>query len=508
MNPFLSARKLTAIAYVIIVALQLYTHLGSNANGHDLLSVVIELPGASNDCDCTITQVENNAVSPCTTTIGIVDTVSSASGFQTAINTANSTGGFRTILIANGTYQVASTAWYPYITASDIVIRSLSGNRDSVILTGTGMADVSPGTEIGIYAVGDNITIADLTIKEVGNHGVAVTGENLFVHNVRIQDTYEQMIKGNASNGGADSGRVQCSLFEYTAGIGPQWYIGGLDIHNGDDWIVRDNVFKDIESPSAAVAEHAIHFWNSSSNNLVERNVIINCDRGIGFGLGSSPNDGGLIRNNMIYNDGTGVFDDVGIGLETSPNTKVYNNTIFIAYPNAIEYRFPATTNVEITNNLTNKLIKSRDGGTAILITNYTSAADSLFVDVAAGNLRLIEHNPLVVDQGTEIVDVSLDIDQTPRPQGFTYDIGGHEFKCDTLAVNMWIGPGTGNWNDNISNWSLNRLPTFCDQVMIGSGVTVYLSNAESGVAYSVQVASGAQLVVETNGVLSVLSDE
>ncbi|MDX1410414.1 MAG: right-handed parallel beta-helix repeat-containing protein, partial [Saprospiraceae bacterium] len=340
-------------------------HLGSNANRFHLLPEELAFPTVNNDCDCTITQVENNTVSPCTTTIGIVDTVSSASGFQTAINTANSSGGNRTILIMNGTYQVASTAWYPYITASDIVIRSLSGNRDSVILTGTGMADVSPGTEIGLYAVGDNITIADLTIKEVGNHGIAVTGEDLFVHNVRIQDTYEQMLKGNATNGGADNGKVQCSLFEYTAGIGPQWYIGGLDIHDGDDWIVRDNVFRDIESPDTTVAEHAIHFWNNSSNNTVERNVIINCDRGIGFGLGSSPNDGGLIRNNMIYNDGAGLFDDVGIGLETSPNTKVYNNTVYIEYPNAIEYRFPATINVEIVNNLTNKLIKSRDGGTA-----------------------------------------------------------------------------------------------------------------------------------------------
>ncbi len=35
-------------------------------------------------------------------------------------------------------------------------------------------------------------------------------------------------------------------------------------------------------------------FWDDSAHNIVERNIIINGDRGIGFGLGSSGNDGGI----------------------------------------------------------------------------------------------------------------------------------------------------------------------------------------------------------------------
>lgn len=166
------------------------------------------------------------------------------------------------------------------------------------------------------------------------------------------------MLKGTSAGDGADNGKVQCSLFEYTAGVGPQFYIGGLDIHKGNDWIVRDNIFKNIASPSGSTAEHAIHFWKQCADNIIERNIIINCDRGIGFGLGNDVNNGnlgGIIRNNMIYNNGLGIFNDVGIGLEYSPNTKVYNNTIYIAYQNAIEYRWGATTNVNIANNLTNR---------------------------------------------------------------------------------------------------------------------------------------------------------
>ena len=203
--------------------------------------------------------------------------------------------------------------------------------------------------------------------------------------------------------------------------------------------MVNDNIFRNIASPSGSLAEHAIHFWNFSANNTIERNMIVNCDRGIGFGLGSSPNDGGIIRNNMIYNDGNGLFDDVGIGLESSPNTKVYNNTIFIDYPNAIEYRFTSTTNVDIANNLTNRLIKSRDGGAANLTANYTNALNTWFIDPSQGNLRLNAFYPEAVDAGTDGVNVSMDIDQTPRPQSSSFDIGAHEFQI--TSVNDMVYP-------------------------------------------------------------------
>ncbi|MCB0695139.1 MAG: T9SS type A sorting domain-containing protein [Lewinellaceae bacterium] len=381
------------------------------------------------DCQCTVSQVVANTVTPCDKVIGQVINVATTTELYNAINDINASGGNKTVLLADGTYDIASPGWYPYITASNVVFRSASGNRDAVILTGTGMKSVSPGVENVLYFVGDNNTIADLTIRDAGNHGIAVEGDSLLVHNVRIQDTYEQMIKGTAGGDGADHGRVQCSLFEYTAGIGPQFYIGGLDIHKGDQWTVRDNVFIDIASPSGSLAEHAVHFWNNGSENTVERNMIINCDRGIGFGLGSSPNTGGMIRNNMIYNDGMHPFHDVGIGLETSPGTKVFNNTVYIQYPNAIEYRFPETMGVDIINNLTNKPIKARDGAVANLITNETNAWESWFVDAPSGNLRLAGNFPVVVDQGAYIFPMLVDdIDQTTRPEGDEYDIGAHEF--------------------------------------------------------------------------------
>jgi hypothetical protein len=390
------------------------------------------------NCDCTLQEVRDNTVRPCSLIIGTIDTVSTAAELKTAIRNANTNGGNATILIENGTYAIASTASYPYITASNVVFRSLSGQRDSVIITGTGMKSVAPDVENGFYFVGNNITIADLTIREVGNHGIAMHGDSILIHNVRIQNTYEQMIKGTSAGDGSDDCIVQCSLLEYPAGVGPQFYIGGLDIHRGSNWIVRDNLFKNISSPSGSLAEHAVHFWNNSSHNTVERNMIINCDRGIGFGLGNSANEGGIIRNNMIYNDGTSMFHDVGIGLETSPNTKVYNNTIVISYPNAIEYRFAATTGVDIQNNLTNKLIRSRNGAQANVASNLTTVLANWFVDMSAGDLHLNANIPAVVDQGADLsAELSQDMDQVPRPQGLHFDLGAHEYQ-QTMNAEEW----------------------------------------------------------------------
>ena len=395
------------------------------------------------NCACNIAEVESNTVSPCDYTTGNVTTVGTVSEFRAAISQANSSGGNMTILIEDGTYEVATTSAYPYITANNLVIRSLSGNRDAVILRGNGMSETPNNETVNVlFAVGNNITIADLTLSLAANNAIAVTGENLFVHNVKMENTYEHFIKGNSVDGGADDGIVQCSLFQYTNTLGPQWYIGGIDVHQGDNWIVSDNVFKNIASPDAQLAQHAVNFWNNSTNNTIERNKIINCDRGIGFGLGSSPNTGGIIRNNMIYNDGTAPNDDVGIGLESSPDTKVYNNTIIINYPNAIEYRFIATNNVDITNNLTNQNILSRNGGQATLISNVTDAQINWFVDAPAGDLRLIPNNPTVIDQGVNLADIIMDIYQTIRPQFNNHDIGAFELLIDIIYSNGFEAGG------------------------------------------------------------------
>jgi hypothetical protein len=135
----------------------------------------------------------------------------------------------------------------------------------------------------------------------------------------------------------------------YTAGIGPQFYIGGIDAHRSRNWTVEGNTFRNIPSPSKHVAEHAIHFLGKSSNITVINNTIEDCDRGIGFGLGHNPikqTNGELIENNVIRSTNLSPpYADAGIIMEASPNVQIIRNQIYIesGYPNAIESRFAAT---------------------------------------------------------------------------------------------------------------------------------------------------------------------
>ena len=194
-------------------------------------------------------------------------------------------------------------------------------------------------------------------------------------------------------------------------------------MHNGKNWIIRGNVFRFIQNPGGAEegpSEHAVHFWSDSANTLVERNLIMDCDRGIGFGLGDRGHEGGIIRNNMIYSSGSGAWADVGIGLENASNAQVYNNTIYFEgeYPHAIEIRFGGTAGGFVRNNLTNRNITNRDGGTAAQSSNVTDALASWVCKPSAGNLRLASAVAGVVDAGEAIEGLVDDFDGALRPVG------------------------------------------------------------------------------------------
>jgi hypothetical protein len=339
-----------------------------------------------------------------------------------------------TVVISPGTYNLTQTL---VITADNVTVKGQSGDRTATVLRGDAMSSNASVKEI-FQVHGKNFSVKDLTMERVGWHCIDIKGEHdadhLVVSNCVLRDSYEQLLKVSYNPGTpivhSDYGLVENSLFEYSAGVGPQYYIGGIDCHACVGWVVRGNVFRNVVSPSGAAAEHAIHFWNGSKETLVEKNQIISCDRGIGFGLGGYGNTGGVIRNNMIYHDGRGSFADVQIGLEESPNSKVQNNTIYMmsGYPNAIEYRFASTTGVEITNNLTNKTIQARNGGSATLDNNLTNAVSTWFVDRARGDLHLASPVASVADQGTGVVAVTEDFDGQMRPWGAGIDIGADEY--------------------------------------------------------------------------------
>jgi hypothetical protein len=336
-----------------------------------------------------------------------------------------------TISLADGTYTIAS--YGIAVRTTGLTFKSKSGIRENVTISGAGMlGDI----EYGFWVAAHRITIRDVTIRDVYYHCIQtdVNVDSLRVINCVLMDGREQLLKVPSSSENADpseGGLVEGCLFEFSKGIAQQYYTGGVDCHFSKNWKIRNNVFKNIRSPENQVAEHAVHFWNNSEGTLVENNVIINCDRGIGFGLGDSPHKGGVIRNNMIYHAVISGVDnaDVGIGLETCTDAQVYNNTIYFDndYSNAIEYRFAATKNITITNNLTNKMIRQRDNASANVSNNVTDAQASWFIAANTGDLHIRPTITSVIDKAVSIEGLSSDIDGQTRQIG-AIDIGADEY--------------------------------------------------------------------------------
>lgn len=364
--------------------------------------------------------------------------VNTAAALQNAVANANSLGGNVTITLANGTYSLTDTL---YVNAPNVTISGLSGDRTQVVIQGDAMSANAVIKNL-IRVAASNVTVQNLTLQRSGWHLLQIVGESNadspVVRNVVFRDAYQQMLKVTTDNPtaptqGSDNGLVENSLFEYSAGIGPQYYIGGIDAHNAKNWVVRNNAFRNIASPNTSVAEFAIHFWSSSANNLIEKNLIVNCDRGIGFGLEGRPNSAGIIRNNMIYHANNGApYADVAIALTESPNTQVYNNTIYLehSFQWAIEYRYSATSGVTIVNNLANRPVQQRDGASGTVTKNIANAAASSFINPSTGNLHLASAVASVVDAGQTVAGLTDDYDGQARPQGAGIDIGADEFSA------------------------------------------------------------------------------
>jgi hypothetical protein len=354
-----------------------------------------------------------------------------------AVNNTQS-GGDRTILLADGVYALDGA--YLRIAVNDVTVRSQSGNRQNVILDGNYLT-----TEIFQIAA-SNVTIANLTLKRAYYHPIHVMAtssndvENTLISNVHIIDPGQQAIKINqdaAQTHSVNNGKVTGSLIELTAaGRAEVWdingscYTGGVDGHHADSWTVEDNEIRGFWCADG-LAEHGVHFWSDSSNTIVQRNLIVDCDRAIGFGLGSSGHNGGIIRNNMIYHGPDHGYSDVGIGLESTSGAQVYNNTIFHEhnYPNGIEYRFAESNTLTIVNNLTNRSITSREGASTLLLANnVTNAESAWFTNVASGDLHLGGEHDGVTGAARAVNGLLDDYDKQSRPLGTGLDIGADEY--------------------------------------------------------------------------------
>lgn len=314
--------------------------------------------------------------------------IDSIQQLEVGLKAANNSGGHTLFLLDDGVYELTKTI---AIKSDHIMVSSKFGQPENVIIQSSQHKNTGIGNLFRV--TGKHFVIDGITLQNARNHLIQIAGESdadyPVIRNSILQDAYQQLLKISYDHNqnpeiSSDFGLIENNIFQYTDGIGPNFYIGGVDLHAGNSWIIRNNTFLDIASPADKIAEHAIHVWNNAYNTIVEGNTIMDSDRAIGFGMVHKKHPaiayshrGGIIKDNfIIHSDNGDPFADTGIILEDSPETIVINNSIWLAhdYPRAIEYRFPSTREVLISGNMTNKKISSRDGGQAELKNNITDA--------------------------------------------------------------------------------------------------------------------------------------
>jgi hypothetical protein len=355
-----------------------------------------------------------------------------------------------TLALADGTYPVPSTLRFDVPT---VTLRSTSGNRDAVVLDGTGASgDV-------IFITASFVTIADLTIRNADGsalHVVPDFGDSSGVafYNLHLQDVHLALIHLNPISGFyADAGLVGCSLLEQSnAGrdaVSPRCVGSAIEAEQVRDWRIYDNVVRGIWCAQAAVG--ALYFYEGSRDTILERNRIFDCSQGVGLGLsvdlaGRTYADdpcpgvsfvghyGGIVRNNFVVVSDPRVFASTsgfiaGVAIENSCGPLVLHNSIWsdqVPQVASITWRFAGTT-ATVDNNVVSGMLVGRDGGNANVAGNLLGASSALFVDLAAGDLHLLPTATAAIDRGVVLPPGQCDDDIDLQPRDATPDIGADE---------------------------------------------------------------------------------
>lgn len=347
-----------------------------------------------------------------------------------------------TILLADGSYQVPRVIVLR--EKKDIAIRGDSGDPTRVILSGKGWDSQAKGDDILHIAHCDGVTIADLSVTDCRSYGIKVEAENeprnVHIYNCRFRDIGVRAIKGSAGQDPkirAVKGSIRYCAFENTKIPPADWlyegnYIAAIDMMALEDWTISDNVFRNVRGRTGG-GRAAIFIWVRSRRVLVERNVIVNCDRGVAFGNPgqSTANLAGehlvyvadsVVRNNFIAGGA-----DCGIELWFADGIKVCHNTIWRPERNwsrGIRVG-TGTTRTDVVNNLVHGEIRL-EGGEAQLQHNLAGRLEGYFVEPASGNLALAPAATGAIDQGVTLPDVPDDIRR--RPRDAHPDLGAWEF--------------------------------------------------------------------------------
>jgi parallel beta-helix repeat protein len=364
------------------------------------------------------------------------------------------------ILVAPGTYDMPNgrNDCVANGTATEPIVLRAENPGQTIIQFGAGLVE-------GFYVAGSYWVFEDLILEGTCaedsqcEHAFHVSGDaDGLVIRKNIIRNFNAQIKANRSPSDPalfpDDVLVEYNEFYDTAPRNTSNPVTKIDVVGGRRWIVRANYIHDFAKAEGNNISYAAFLKGNSRDGLFERNLV-QCESlhagqirlGLSFGGGGSgppsiceegtckpEHQNGTMRNNIIAN----CPADVGIYINASSDTKIFNNTLYDT--TGIDMRFTETTG-EVRNNLLNGQLRSRDGAIFEESHNISQIdlADlqSWFSDAAELDFSLV-NGASFVDQGTTIASVTDDYCTTPRDDG-AHDIGALEYTeespCDTRAI-------------------------------------------------------------------------
>jgi hypothetical protein len=345
-----------------------------------------------------------------------------------------------TIMVADGIYEISEPISMQ--KGKNVVIRGASGSPAKAVLKGKGFYAGKPGDDLLRVGNVDNVTIAYLTFADCRSYGVKIEAEN-FPKNVHIygchfRDIGIRMIKGSTSQEGkAIGGSIRYCRFENSKVPPADWlfegdYITAIDMMTLEDWKISDNLFKDIKGRNGG-ARGAVFIWVRSKNVTVERNAILNCDRGISFGnpSGSTNYLPGQehIRDSEIKNNIIIPGPDAGIEMWWAENIRVYNNTIWREDAAGPGLRGGMDqwkiSRIDVVNNLVRGANMLAGGIT--LRNNLIGNLTGITFDLRSENLQSTGFVASAAGRGLALQEVTDDF--ASRPRSKAPDIGAFEIR-------------------------------------------------------------------------------
>jgi serralysin len=335
------------------------------------------------------------------------DTVKVANGAYTGFNSQHD----GVVFLADGDEVIVNVAG-SYSGTDNINIE----NNNDIVVAGFVVRD-APRTGIRVVNA-DRVTVRDNRIGPNGKWGIlsGFAKDIQVLDNVTFDSAVEHGIYLSNSNGPDDNPTVRGNVSYGNAVNGIQF--------NGDCYAGGDGTL---------------------DGGVIENNVVY--DNGTkGLSIISAP--GVRIQNNVIYENRRGAAGAAGIHLVDEPGcgkptvgAVVVNNTIVEPRMAGIRINDGATRNI-VFNNLivSDNPIADEVGGNAIDTASNVTAATTgaLFVDDAAFDFRLADGAP-AIDAGVFIYDSvaapSLDSAGRPRTAGLAPDAGAFESGNNSVGI-------------------------------------------------------------------------